>query len=407
MRRIARQLFQTVSHLAVSASLIVSVAFGALAQSNDLASPTPIYSPEIVGRIAPLDVGDPRQTRHFYAFNARLGDLELAVETNNLDGQIDLFAATTMRPLAQVTLYAGLGGNVTRTVFFRHDDAVILRVQARTPNDTEGTYRIRLGGTFAPSTLPPPAESASNAASEKPAEKGVRHVNSIGARIDEPKVEEASAPAATTSSEPGESATTPKPATSARTSNARTSASNRTTTARGGAARRGTARRTNTPNSAKTEPAKTDSSAGDTANKSETTEPNSTSGETTNAASSGNEPARTSANVNRARANRTRGARTKASGSTSGAANASNPDSSGASATTPTSDATTPATTALGLEAVGARVVLEMRDGTRIERAISEVRRFAIEGHLVVIVFKNGRVERHPLADVQRVAIEP
>jgi hypothetical protein len=51
--------------------------------------------------------------------------------------------------------------------------------------------------------------------------------------------------------------------------------------------------------------------------------------------------------------------------------------------------------------------VLELRDGTRIVREMSEVRRVAVEGRLVVIVLKNGRVERQPLANVQRMSIEP
>jgi hypothetical protein len=50
---------------------------------------------------------------------------------------------------------------------------------------------------------------------------------------------------------------------------------------------------------------------------------------------------------------------------------------------------------------------LELRDGTRVVREMSEVRRVAIEGRLVVIVLKNGRVERQPLANVQRMSIEP
>ncbi|MDT7602707.1 MAG: hypothetical protein QOF61_704, partial [Acidobacteriota bacterium] len=66
-----------------------------------------------------------------------------------------------------------------------------------------------------------------------------------------------------------------------------------------------------------------------------------------------------------------------------------------------------PATTALGLEAPGSRLVLELRGGERIVREMSEVRRVAIEGRLIVIVLKNGRIERQPLANVSRMTIEP
>ncbi|HYE65901.1 MAG TPA: hypothetical protein VD966_09970, partial [Pyrinomonadaceae bacterium] len=47
-------------------------------------------------------------------------------------------------------LYAGLGSSVTRTVFLRRAESLVLRVQARTPNDAEGFYRIRFGSTFVP-----------------------------------------------------------------------------------------------------------------------------------------------------------------------------------------------------------------------------------------------------------------
>jgi hypothetical protein len=51
--------------------------------------------------------------------------------------------------------------------------------------------------------------------------------------------------------------------------------------------------------------------------------------------------------------------------------------------------------------------VLELRGGERIVREMSEVRRVAIEGRLIVIVLKNGRIERQPLANVSRMTIEP
>lgn len=387
MKRTARQLFVITSFVALCASLLLLTSLVASAQSNDLGSPTPIYSPEITGRIVPLDVGDARQTRHFYTFNARPGDLELTVEASNLDGEIDLYAASTMRPLAQVALYSGLGSNIARTVFFRQEGTVVLRVQARTPNDSDGTYRIRLGGTFSPSTLPPPNESASSNANAPapratPAEKGVRRVNSIGARIEEPK-SEATESAATTTTTP-ERATTPQPATTAKTPTTRANASNRTTTARRGTTRRGTTTRTNTPTAdsakASTGPAQPTSES--------KTAPNNDEKPGEELPQSG--PARTTPNAKPARTNR-------ASRAGQPASNATN--------TTPA--ASPAAATATGLEAPGARVVVEMRDGTRVEREMSDVRRVAVEGRFVVIVLKNGRVERHPLADVQRMSIEP
>ncbi|HEY9284513.1 MAG TPA: hypothetical protein VIP46_13735, partial [Pyrinomonadaceae bacterium] len=149
------------------ALLLALLAVCAAAQSSDPEQPTPALTAEITGRIAPRDVGDSRRTRHFYTFGAQQGDLELTVEGSNLEGEVDLFAAATLRPLAKVTLFAGLGSAVSRTVFLRRAEQLVLRVQARTPNDAEGSYRIRLGGTFVPAvasstttTEPSPAESA-------------------------------------------------------------------------------------------------------------------------------------------------------------------------------------------------------------------------------------------------------
>src|SRR3989337_774128 len=102
-------------------------------QSIDLTSPTPVVSNEIAGSIAPLDIGDARSSRFFYVFNGVQGDLELTVESNNLDGDVDIFLANNMRPLTKVTLYAGAGSSrSTKTVYLRRDEPLILRVQART-----------------------------------------------------------------------------------------------------------------------------------------------------------------------------------------------------------------------------------------------------------------------------------
>jgi hypothetical protein len=382
------------------ASVLFAASFVS-AQSDDLASPTPVFNNEISGRIAPLDVGDPRQTRHFYTFNAGAGDLELTIEANNLDGEIDLFTATAMRPLAQVALYSGIGSNVSRTVFFRSDETIILRVQARSANDSDGAYHIRLGGTFAPSTLPQPEESARNAASTstssgaKPTQNGVRRVNSIGARIEEPKSETPAPERAETTPTPS-ATTTPKPA-PAKTPPARNSTMRRTSAARRGATRGSAASGTTAPSgeSGKTETGKT-----------ETKEATPTSGETARAEPAPAENTRTPTNASRARTNRTRGSRTNATGSESRTATAKS-STSGEIAPTANPPSSAAPATAMGLEAPGSRIVLELRDGTRIERAMSEVRRVAVEGRLVVIVLKNGRVERQPLANIQRMSIEP
>ena len=122
----------------------------AIGQSADQNLPTPILSNEISGKIAPLDLGDPRVTRHFYAFEGTPGDVLITIESKNLNGDMDIFTAVTFRPLMKTTLYAiAQSPEVTKGIYLRARQILILRVEARTPNDDDGTYRVRFGGSFA------------------------------------------------------------------------------------------------------------------------------------------------------------------------------------------------------------------------------------------------------------------
>src|SRR5881394_3218850 len=93
----------TVLALAVAALALSEQAF---AQSTDQSLPSPILSREITGRINALDLGDPRMTRHYYAFSANPGDLLITVEGHNLNGDVDVFTAVTFRPLMKTTMIA-------------------------------------------------------------------------------------------------------------------------------------------------------------------------------------------------------------------------------------------------------------------------------------------------------------
>ena len=55
---------------------------------------------------------------------------------------------------------------------------------------------------------------------------------------------------------------------------------------------------------------------------------------------------------------------------------------------------------------LGARLIIEEKDGTRIDRPMSTVRRVVVEGGVIVIVLKTGRIERIPMSNVARMAIE-
>ncbi|MFY9621478.1 MAG: hypothetical protein WAQ99_16825 [Pyrinomonadaceae bacterium] len=224
------------------------------AQSTNPELPTPVLSNEINGTIAVLDLGDSRFTRHYYAFEAAPGDLMVKVNSRNLNGDVDVFTAVTFRPLTKIALYAGsIPPEVEKSLYFRTRQIVILRVEARTPNDEAGTYRITLGGSFQPfSGGIPVAENAPTDTEPDKRDDNVQRLSSVGATIPKPPGEvavEEPKPAETPSEKPAEEKpVTPTP--SARRNTTRTPARRNP---RGRTPPRNT--RTTPP---KTEPAKTE-----------------------------------------------------------------------------------------------------------------------------------------------------
>lgn len=53
------------------------------------------------------------------------------------------------------------------------------------------------------------------------------------------------------------------------------------------------------------------------------------------------------------------------------------------------------------------RLIIETRDGVRVERYMSEVRRVSVERGQLIVVTIDGRIERRPMTSVLRVVIEP
>lgn len=371
--------------LAASAVLLAAPAF---AQSIEPNSPTPVLSNEIAGRIAPLDIGDSRLTRFFYTFNGLQGDLELTVESYNLDGDIDIFLAGNMRPLTKVTLYAGASATrITKSVYLRRDEPLILRVQARTPNDAEGTYRITLGGAFRPAEryVSDAASSAeTTAANPSPtpttagrANRNVRRVTSTGARIEEPVAEVA------VKEEPEKDAETPEPPpVAAKKGPVR---ANRNRAGARGNTRAQTARRSS-PGAA----TGSDTEKGNAPN----AEDNKTDTGARSDAGAEEKPAK--ARPERPRPVRVPRARNNRSTNTARRTDAPPAE------VVPTSPEETPAP-----PAPSPRLVLVMRDGETFERDMSSVRRVTVENGMIVIVSKNGKTERQPMAAVLRMSIEP
>jgi hypothetical protein len=310
--------------------LLFLLSIGAAAQSTDIEFPTLVRSNEINGTIAPRDLGDPRPTRYFYSFTGTPGDLNVSVESRNLEGDIDVFTAATLRPLAKVSMYAGgSSSSGLKTIYLRTRESLILRVEARTPNDNEGSFRIHFDGAFEPiSSDVPDREPVVPTVSST--SKSGRRVTSTGARIEEPE------PPATTTPETETPATskaeTPAPAETPATADATKPVPPKPRTPR--------TRRTRTP----------------------------------------------TARTPTARTTRTRPPATTAK-------------------RTPTPVEPAPAGTVE--PAVGPRLIIETRDGMRVERYMTTVRRVTVENGLLVVITKDGKVERQPMSNVLRMAIEP
>jgi len=306
-------------------ALLSTTTIGAFAQSIDIGFPTPIRANDISGVITPRDLGDARQTRYFYSFTGTPGDLIVSVEANNLDGEVDVFTAGALRPLAKLSLYAGgTSSGGTQTIYLRARQSLILRVQARTPNDTEGTFRVRFSGGFEPigSEIPDP-ETVTPTISSSP--KGKR-VTSTGARIAEPEPE-----ATGTKTE----VAMPAP---------------------------------NTP-SGETPPSR----------------------ETREATAEATKPESPKSRVPSIRRPRPRSTRNRPPPT--------------ARRTTPPLEPSRPQPNVEPPS--GPRLIIELKDGVRVERYMTTVRRLTVERGQVVVVTTDGKVDRQPMTNVLRVAIEP
>jgi hypothetical protein len=347
--------------------LILSVfAEAVCAQSTDQSLPTPILANDVNGKIVALDVGDSRATRYFYAFAASPGDLLVTVESKNLNGDVDVFTAITFRPLMKTTVYASSESpSVTKGIYLRAHQILILRVEARTPNDDPGTYHIHFGGTFEPfSGGIQVAENTDNP--ESSTEKtGSRRLSSVGATIPRPTAEITE----TAEAKPGASPEKPaeKPAEVTEEPKTETAKPATTTTARRTTAR--PPRRGTRPAPARNKPAE---KKVDTAS---TTEPPLTEPKI--------EPSKTEPSEQ--------------------------PKTEKTTAEKPaeTAPAEKPRTQDLLSQPAGSRLIIEEKDGTRIERPMSTVRRVIVEGPTIVIVLKTGKIERILMADVARMSIEP
>jgi hypothetical protein len=240
-------------------------------------------------------------------------------------------------------MYAGaVSSSSSKTIYFKRDEALILRIEARSPNDDKGTFRIRFSGAFEP--IVGEAREAEPIASPEsqptlPGRK-TKRVTATGARIDEPIVETvektpepqpSQSPAVAATEQPTE---TSQPATGETEAPARPAPRPTRT-------RRPRSPRATTPRTTRTRPTPTIKK----------TQPPAAPEET---------PAETTA----------------------------------------------AATTAEPV-ASGPRLIIETRDGLRVERYMTGVRRVTVENGQILVVLKTGKIERQPMTNVLKMSIEP
>lgn len=392
MRLIYRPAFDTLRLLGAAVFVVLLCAqHGARAQSTDVGYPTPVFSNEIAGRIAPRDLGDARLTRHFYTFNGREGDLLVTVETTDLNGDVDLFLAGGLRPLVKVPVYASTSAtSVTRSVYLRGEEALILRVEARAASESEGAYRIRVEGAFAPASTSLLAaaaapETTAPEVSESARRGGGQRATATGARIAVPVLEtlptDTNETAGSSSTAPNSEAATSPTEPAATSPRRRNRAGTRRTTSGSRRNRPPLATTTETTRDESEDEKKATETSGDSASESATT-----------AAA----PAPRTRNTRRGRARPSNTSRRSGDESTPTETNSSESETTDA-ANTP---APAPVVTAT-------RLVIETKDGSRIERDMNEVRRVSVERNQLVIVSAGGKIERIPMANVARMSIEP
>jgi len=55
----------------------------------------------------------------------------------------------------------------------------------------------------------------------------------------------------------------------------------------------------------------------------------------------------------------------------------------------------------------GPRLIIETKDGTRIERPMNTVRRVVVDNGQIIVILRTGKVERTPLTSITKMSIEP
>lgn len=321
------------------------------AQSTNQDFPTPVTTSEINGKIAARDVGDPRLTNYFYVFNAAQGDVFINVTAANLNGDIDVFTVGSLRPLTKISLYAGDSATETgRVIYLRKPEKLILRIEGRTPNDNPATFRIKFAGSFVP--LEAAAETEEPKLPEiKADENSSVRVNSVGTII----------------------SVKPKPTPSPKETIARVEKENK-------------------PES---EIKADEKKPGEETPEEEKSAKVADTDETPKASEEA--PAKKTTTRRRTPP----GSRTRTPANKTATTKA--PPKNTAPKTTNAEPPKEPAPNPLA----GVRLIVSFKDGTTLERPMSEVARVNVDNKgMLTIVLKDGKIERHSILDVAKMTIE-
>ncbi|MCD9187345.1 MAG: hypothetical protein LUM44_12995 [Pyrinomonadaceae bacterium] len=156
----------------------------AYSQSTDQLFPTPVTINEISGKIKARDLGDSRLTTYYYVFNGEQGDVFINVVTSNFSGDIDIFSNDGARTLTKMVIYADSSVNETgRVVYLRKPEKLLLRIEGRTQNDDDATFRIKFAGSFQAITDGKTVEQPKLPEVKTDTSSGIR-VNSVGTIVE-------------------------------------------------------------------------------------------------------------------------------------------------------------------------------------------------------------------------------
>jgi hypothetical protein len=142
-----------VSKIVLPGVLFVACVVSSYSQSTSQNYPTPATSNEITGEVKARDIGDSRLTTYFYTFNGAQGDMFVNLVSKNFNGSFDIFTADNLQPLTKILVYADSPESETgRIIYLRKPEKLILRIEGRTPNDDPASFTLKFAGGFVAAT---------------------------------------------------------------------------------------------------------------------------------------------------------------------------------------------------------------------------------------------------------------